>query len=61
MVLDRYELLQRKRRIQDALQDVIWLAALYPLDSHEDIWANLSSATVHLDKALAIAKYEVQS
>lgn len=50
----------RISRIQSALADVSWCMALYPPDQNEDVWANLSSATVHLVKALELAKQEVR-
>lgn len=58
MVMDAIDRRQRVRRILDALADVTWLGSLYPIDQHEDIWANLSSARTHLMKAYDLAQKE---
>jgi hypothetical protein len=60
-VMDAIDKKQRARRINDVLAEVSWLTSLYPIDQNEDIWANLSSATVHLLKALELARTEVMA
>ena len=57
-ILDAIDRQQRVRRLRDALDDVLWLATLYPLDQNTDIYLNVSAAAQGLREALEAAEKE---
>lgn len=55
-MLDRFDKLQRIRRIQDAYDDVQWLKGVYAFGEDVDIHVRLNTAAMALSAALEVAK-----
>ena len=58
--LDAVDKAQRLRRINDALSELVWLTAIYPIEQHPELHIWLQIAKIAMEKAKNFALAEVE-